>query len=398
MAYKLTREKLLLDLYAAFNTARKCKNNKPYVKAFKYNLFKNMIKLRDALWDGTYTPEPSSCFIVNHPKKREVFAAHFRDRIVHHLYFNYTHVLFERTFISDNYSCIKGRGTHNGINRLKSKLQSASNNYTEQCYIMKMDLTGYFMHINRQLVSDIATASIDKMKTHKYDKEHTWEEVIDNDFVKNLTKTIALLDPTVNCTFASDRSEWIGLPDSKSLFKVEAGCGLPIGNLTSQLFSNIYLNKLDQFMVRELGCKYYGRYVDDFYIVSKDKKFLHSIIPKIEDFLMNELHLKVNKGKTIISTVQQGVEFLGAYLKPHRTYISNASLSRIRRRLYDMEYKGNVGRVNIFSSINSFLGILRHTKSFKIRKNLMDSIMLLKDYGTFNENYTKFIPYSEFTA
>lgn len=127
-------------------------------------------------------------------------------------------------------------------------------------------------------------------------------------------------------------------------------------------------------------------------------KYLHSIIPKIEEFLLNELHLKVNKGKTIISTVQQGVEFLGAYLKPHRTYISNASLSRIRRRLYDMEYKGDVGRVNVFSSINSFLGILRHTKSFNIRKNLMDSIMLLKDYGTFNKDYTKFIPYSEFAA
>ena len=130
MGSTLTKQDLLNDLYQAFNDARKHKNNRPYVKVFIRNLSSNMRQLRDDLWNGTYQPEPSSCFIVHHPKKREVFATHFRDRIVHHLYFNYTHVLFERTFIRDNYSCIKGRGTHDGINRMRSKLQSVSANYT----------------------------------------------------------------------------------------------------------------------------------------------------------------------------------------------------------------------------------------------------------------------------
>ena len=396
MGSTLTKQDLLNDLYQAFNDARKHKNNRPYVKVFIRNLSSNMRQLRDDLWNGTYQPEPSSCFIVNHPKKREVFATHFRDRIVHHLYFNYTHVLFERTFIRDNYSCIKGRGTHDGINRMRSKLQSVSANYTKQCYVLKMDLTGYFMHINRQLILDIATASIDKMRRHESDiKGLMWEDKIDIGFVKKLTKTIALIDPTTDCHFSCDRSEWVGLPQSKSLFHTPEGCGLPIGNLTSQLFSNIYLNKLDQFVTRVLKCKYYGRYVDDFYIISTNKNFLHSIIPKIEEFLSNELRLKINKGKTIISTVQQGVEFLGVYLKPHRDYISNQSLRRIKRRLFDMEYNNSPGRTNIFASVNSFLGIMRHTKSFNVRKNIMDSIMLFKDYGEVNKTYTKFIPYEK---
>lgn len=387
----LTKEDLLNDLYKAFNDACKHKNSKQYVKVFRRDLSANLKQLRDELQNGTYQAEPSSCFIVNHPKKREVFAAHFRDRIVHHLYYNYTHVLFERTLIRDCYSCIKGRGTHDGIKRLRAKIKSSSLNYKKKCYVMKMDLTGYFMHINRDLVSKIAIETIEKMKKHQSDvKELKWEEKLPIEFVKKLTKQIALLNPTINCHFSSVKKEWIGLPQSKSLFHVKEGCGLPIGNLTSQLFSNIYLNKLDQYIKRVLKCKYYGRYVDDFYIISTDKDFLLKILPKIKQFLENELKIQLNEGKTIITTVQQGVEFLGAYLKPYRTYISNQCLKRIKRQLFDIEFKNDIGNKNIVASINSFLGIMKHYSSFNIRKNLFDSLLFLKEFGEFNDDYTKF--------
>lgn len=393
---ELTKELLLNDLYKAFNDARKHKNSKKYVKVFRRNLSTNLKQLRDELWNDTYQPEPSSCFIVNHPKKREVFAAHFRDRIVHHLYYNYTHNLFERTFVRDCYACIKGRGTHDGIKRLRSQIQSSSSNYTKKCYVMKMDLTGYFMHINRDLVSKIAIETIDKMKGHQSDIiGKTWEEKLPIEFVKKLTKQIALLNPTINCHFSSAKEEWIGLPHSKSLFHVEEGSGLPIGNLTSQLFSNIYLNKLDQFIKRTLKCRYYGRYVDDFYIVSTDKNFLLSVLPKIKLFLEKELKIQLNDGKTIITTVQQGVEFLGAYIKPYRTYISNQSLKRIKCQLFDIEFKNDIGDKNIVASINSFLGIMKHYSSFNIRKNLFDSLLFLRDFGEFNEDYTKFRLYQK---
>ena len=121
--YRLTRDQLLADLYTAYYDARRHKRNKPYQLRFEENLEANLDELCEELWTRTYKPRPSTCFIIREPKPREVFAADFRDRIVHHLYFNYTHEMYERTFIQDSYSCIKGRGTHYGIKRLESHIR-----------------------------------------------------------------------------------------------------------------------------------------------------------------------------------------------------------------------------------------------------------------------------------
>ena len=129
MEYKLTREALLKDLYVAFYDARRHKANKPYVRYFERDLKEEIESLCDELWNRTYQAQPSRCFIIDYPKKREVFAAQFRDRVVHHLYFNYAHEMFERTFIQDTYSCIKNRGTLYGINRLAKHIRSESLNY-----------------------------------------------------------------------------------------------------------------------------------------------------------------------------------------------------------------------------------------------------------------------------
>ena len=137
MAYKLTRETLVLDLYGAFILAKQHKTNKEYVKIYERRLKKNIERLAEDLFFRRYKPEPSSCFIVERPKKREVFAAQFRDRIVHHLYFNYTHKIFERTFIQDSYSCITERGTHYGINRLEKHIRQESKNYQQECFIFE---------------------------------------------------------------------------------------------------------------------------------------------------------------------------------------------------------------------------------------------------------------------
>ena len=394
--YKLTKEQLLFDLYVAFEYACKHKNSKKYVQTYKKDLYNNLIELRDTLFNRMYIPESSVCFIVEYPKKREVFASHFKDRIVHHLYFNYMHKLFENTFIYDSYSCIKNKGTHFGIKRCRKHIISESDNYTKECYALKMDIKGYFIHIDRLLLTEIINNSIDKMSQHKVAKDDSrrWIDVIDIDFVKYLTNIITTLNPIENCIFRSPKSAWIGLPSSKSLFFVKDGCGLPIGNLTSQLFSNIYLNELDQFVKRVLHCKHYGRYVDDFFIISQDKKFLKIIIPKIEKFLQERLHLEINKGKTKIINVRHGIEFLGAFIKPNRTYISNESLRRIKKRIYDIDYL-NIRLNNPVQTINSYLGIFSHYKSLNIRKQIFDNITSIKKYGYFNETYTKFIPYNK---
>lgn len=392
--FKLTKEQLLSDLHEAFNAACKHKNNKDYVIRFKKNLTNNLTKLRDELWDRTYKPRRYICFIVNHPKKREIFAAKFRDRIVHHLYFNYTHKLFENTFIYDSYACIKGKGTHFGIERLKKHIRQESNNYKEECYVLKMDIKGYFIHIDRNLLRGIVLTSLFKMITHRINNKSnkTWSDVLDLDFIVFLTNEIVLLDPTIECTFKSSFDEWVGLPTSKSLFHTNKGCGLPIGNLTSQLFSNILLNVADQYIKLVLKCKHYGRYVDDLYVVSKSKEFLHTIIPQIETFLKEVLHLEVSKGKTKIINVKYGVEFLGAFLKPYRTYIANSSLHRIKKQLCSFTTKDGK---NPICQVNSFLGIFSHYNSFSIRKEMFQNNLNFYRYGYFNKEYTKFIPHEK---
>lgn len=394
--YQLTTNQLLFDLHCALFCACKNKLKKEYVLRFKENEHENLVKLRDELISRIYQPGESVCFIVTYPKPREVFAANFEDRIIHHLYFNYTYQLFKNTFIEDNYSCIKGRGTHYGIERLKVHILQESQNYSKECYCLKMDIKGYFMHINRNRLNEIALESLDKMSTHRVDNksDKTWNDAIDMDFIKWLTSTIALFNPILNCRFRSKPSAWKNLPKSRSLFYVTEGCGLPIGNLTSQLFSNVYLNKLDQFVKRELKCKHYGRYVDDFYLVSCDKDFLRSAAKSIEQFLAEELFLNINQGKTIISNVKHGVNFLGSFIKEGRTYISNESLNRIKNRLNWVDYN-DWSLENTEAVLNSYLGIFSHYNSYNIRKELFDKLSFLKRYGVVNFNYTKFLPYNK---
>lgn len=394
--YKLNKFTLYVDLLKAFNCTKKHKSKKSYIIEYEKNLHSNLINLRDRLLSGTYKPGISNCFIIKYPKKREVFAANFEDRIVHHLYFNYTHKLFENTFIYDTYSCIENRGTHFGIERCKKQIIQCSENYTKKAYCLKMDISGYFMHINRNILKKIVYDSLMKMAEHSASKSigKLWKNIIDIDFLVKLGNCIITYNPILNCEFKSKKKDWDDLPKDKSLFYVAEGCGLPIGNLTSQLFSNVYLNRLDQFVKRELKCKYYGRYVDDFYIIDTCKARLHNIAKRISEFLKKELLIEVNQGKTTITDVKYGVEFLGGYIKPYRNYISNQSLRRIKRKIYDYDRYGweDTDPVN---SVNSYLGIFSHYSSFKIRKQIFDSLKDLSKYGRFNESYTKFIPYEE---
>lgn len=369
MAYTLTREALLLDLYAAFLCAKRHKGRKPYVVRFEKHLKRNLLLLRDSLWDRTYRPAPSSCFIIERPKKREVFAAQFRDRIVHHLYYNYTHTLFERTFIHDTYSCIPERGTHYGIDRLAGHIRKESLSHRRRCYVMKLDIRGYFMHIDRQRLLSIALASLEKMRTHRIVKgeKETWQDRIDYDFIRWLTREIILLDPNENCRVHGRESDWTGLDPAKSIRFAANGRGLPIGNLTSQLFSNVYLNLLDQYMKRTLKCKHYGRYVDDAYVVSHDRWWLLSIVPRVRAFLADALGLELHMGKVSVTEAHYGVDFLGAFVKPYRTYASRNCLRRMSRNMARLNMS-DTGQV--YRSVNSFLGVLSHYRTYNIRRRL----------------------------
>lgn len=386
MAYRLTRDALMLDLYAAFICAKRHKAKKPYVLHFERNLKENIESLCDDLCTRRYKPEPSTCFVIQRPKKREVFAAQFRDRIVHHLYYNYTHELFERTFIQDTYSCIPGRGTHYGIERMEQHIRQESHNWQRPCYALKIDIRGYFMHINRRRLLDIATASLTKMADHQTNGGMKWRDVIDMDFILWLTREIVLLDPTDGCRHVGNPSEWDDVDASKLMANAPADCGMPIGNLTSQLFSNVYMNPFDQMVKRLLHFLHYGRYVDDSATICSDRQRLTDAIPLMRDFLKDELCLDMHMGKTQIIDVRYGVEFLGSFIKPYRTYICNRSLSRIRHEAADVRH---MGRGQAFRTVNSLLGVMSHYSSYNLRREIFTQQHILR-YGSFDRDMTTF--------
>lgn len=383
--YRLTREQLLFDLYIAFYDAARHKHKMAYVVKFERNLRQNLEELCDDLLTGRYKAQPSKCFVIDYPKKREVFAAMFRDRIVHHLYFRYTHQMFERTFIADSYSCIEGRGTHYGISRLRQHIRQASLNWSQPCYAMNLDIRGYFMHINREKLLRIATESLRTMATHKVGMTDEvplpqgvlltpatrWRDIRDMRFILWLTEQIIMLDPMENCIIVGDESDWLGMDRAKCMRYAEKGLALPIGNLTSQLFSNVYMNPFDQWVKRIILCHYYGRYVDDSTMVDACREWLLEQVPKVREFLADELGLQLHMGKLHVREVSQGVEFLGAFVKPYRDYISNKTLARIEENVKTIDLR-DIEHAE--ASINSYLGVLSHSASYNIRHHLFEEI------------------------
>lgn len=383
--YRLTREQLLFDLYIAYYDAARHKHKMAYVQKFERDLRQNLEELCDDLLNHRYHAQPSKCFVIDYPKKREVFAAMFRDRIVHHLYFRYTHQMFERTFIADSYSCIEGRGTHYGVDRLRQHIRQASLNWTQPCFAMNLDIRGYFMHINRAKLLTIATESLQKMATHKVGLTDEvpipsgviltpatrWRDIRDMRFILWLTEQIVMLDPMENCIIVGDESDWLGMDRAKCMRYVQPGLGLPIGNLTSQLYSNVYLNPFDQFIKRDILCEHYGRYVDDSVMVDACREWLMEQVPKVREFLADELGLQLHMGKLHVREVSQGVEFLGAFVKPYRDYISNKTLARIEQNVKTIDLR-DIGHAE--ASINSYLGVLSHSASYNIRQHLFEEI------------------------
>ena len=309
----------------------------------------------------------------------------FRDRIVHHLYFRYTHQLFERTFIADSYSCIEGRGTHYGISRLRHYIQQATHNWQEPAYALSLDIRGYFMHIDRARLLRIATASLLNMSTHRVGLSEdiesipsgvlltpatTWADIRDFNFILWLTEQIIMLDPMENCIIVGDLHDWDDIDHAKCMRFVEPGLALPIGNLTSQLFSNVYLNPFDQFVKRDILCRHYGRYVDDSTQIDPDREWLLAQVPREREFLHDELGLELHMGKLRIQEIHQGVEFLGAFVKPYRDYVSRRTLERIREKLQQLDLSNSH---QVTTTVNSYLGILSHSASYNLRCEIFDT-------------------------
>jgi len=366
-------KKLSLDLFQAYYDARRNKRNTLNALNFEINYEHNIFQLYEEIISGNYQIRPSICFINFKPVQREIFAADFRDRVVHHLVYNYIAPIFDKTFINDSYSCRIGKGTHYGIKRVGKFIRSCSQNYHKDCYILKLDIKGYFMAIQRSLLFKLVKATM-----LKYQAKADFDMML----VLQLMEQIIFNDPTKNYQMKGNKSDWAGLPQSKSIFYSGVDKGLPIGNLTSQLFSNVYFNQFDHFVKKELGIRYYGRYVDDFIIIHPNKNYLLQIIPIINNYLQKELMLTLHPKKIYLQHFSKGVQFLGAIIKPYRNYVSSRTKSNFYTAIKNWnEILQNEKTLSVkqkqdyLSTVNSYLGIMNHYKTSNLKSKIMFETM-----------------------
>ncbi len=356
----------LAELLEAYYSCRRNKRNTMNALSFELDYELELLALRDEINSGTYRPRPSIAFVVDKPVQREIFAADFRDRVVHHLIINKLNPFFERAFIYDSYACRVGKGTLFGIRRVETFIRRCSQNYSRDCYVLKLDIRGFFMHINACKLFLRLSDFIDD----RY-------EGADSVMLKNLCEIVLMNKPSENCVIRGRPSDWDGLPKDKSLFHSPPDCGLPIGNLSSQVFANFYLNIFDHFVKHDLGMKFYGRYVDDFVLVHESREHLASLIPVIRNFLADELALQLHPKKIYLQHYGHGVPYLGAVIKPNRVYVGK----RTKGNFYDSIMRhnavvaghvpSNAERAAFRASMNSYLGVMGHFDSRRLRRSMV---------------------------
>lgn len=333
---------------------------------FEYEREKNLSELYTDIESGEYKIGKSICFIVSEPKPREVWAGCFRDRIVHHLIHNAIYDRYVSKFIYDTYSCLVKKGTLAGALRAEKMARKLTQNYSKKAYFCKMDITNYFVSINKDIMFNLVTELVDK-------EEEKW--------LYDLIYKVIYHDPRKDVCIKSPRRLRKKLPKHKSLFNSDDIHGLPIGNLTSQFFSNIYLNGLDQYAKHVLKCKNYIRYVDDIIIMDEDPGFLNYAYSKINRYLIDNLELKLNHKKKNINTLDKGFDFLGLVIKPNCKYIRHRTKNKCYKLIENWENKDNRFESEVLldfrSRINSYLGFLVHTNSYQLRGNISDRLTSL---------------------
>lgn len=354
---------LLEELFKAYYKARiggKRKTKDEH--RFEANDFENIVNLRNTIIARAYRPNRGVAFIIHDPVTREVVAAPFVDRIVHHFLYKFAIEWWEPRLWKGSYSCRVGKGILYGIRDLNRNMRIVSENGTKPAYVIKRDLKGYFMSLNHQKLYDRIVWGLDQQFPQKGKLYRT---------LKYLWKQVIFDDPTLNLTIRGRRSDWDDLPSDKSLLYQPDYRGIVIGNLTSQLLSNIFLDQLDRYIVYTLGCKNYGRYVDDFYIVVR-KEELDSTLRKLNEAekFLSKLGLTVHPKKRYEIPIQNGVEFLGA--KVYWDHIIPGE--RIAKKFADTAYRLATTGNGKTESIGSYNGHLAHYNSHKLINKIHNGV------------------------
>lgn len=353
----------LEELIEAYYDCRHNKRNTANQLAFEMDYERELIDLWHELNEHRYKPRRSIAFVVDRPVKREIFAADFRDRVVHHLIVRRMQPLLDRQFLTDSYSTQKGKGTLFGIGRIEEHIRDCSEGYTRDCWIMKLDISGFFMSISKQGLYEC---------TRQFLEGHYPDERLPM-LLYMLRETI-FNRPERRCVRKMPPSRWKGLPRNKSLFGSDGRTGLPIGNLTSQMLALLYLDELDHLITGDWGVVHYGRYVDDMVLVHPSKEYLLAVRRRISDWL-SARGLMLHPKKMYLQHYAKGVMFVGGMIKPGRKYLSHRTIGRLYAKIhwYNQLLAGertqNVDARFIdrmLATFNSYLGMMRHYNSERL--------------------------------
>jgi len=309
------------NLLKAWQEFLEGKKKKLDVQEFQLRLMDNILSLHHDLSSSAYKHGGYQEFKINDPKPRTIHKATVRDRLLHHAAYRKLYPFFDDIFIADSFSCRVDKGTHRAINRFRDFARIVSKNNTRTCWILKCDIKKFFASIDQTVLLGILDGRIQDKR------------------IMGLLRGIIV-------SFNS------GKP----------GVGLPLGNLTSQLFCNVYMNEFDQFVKHRLKVKYYIRYADDFVLMSDNKNYLENAIPVLSGFLQDNLKLTLHPGKVFIKTLSSGVDFLGWINFPNHRILRSKTKNRMFTRLEKNQK---------IETVNSYLGLLMHGNAYKVRNKVL---------------------------
>ena len=383
-----TFEEFVVSMYDAFKLCLKNKASSPSALDFCLHKAENMQRLSRAVYNCEYTPERSIAFIVSVPSYREVIAADFADRIVHHWVVSRLDPILEGLGIFNEhaYSCRVGKGNLAAINAMQEEIFKASKGYREECYVASFDLQSFFMSIDKRRLYD---RLVELVQQHYHEN--------DKDILLYLIRVIVFNQPTEGAIRHSPLSEWSELPRRKSLYHLAWYLGLPIGNLPSQQNANFY-NSPAMCWLRSIGLTPIN-YVDDFYFVVRDAAQMTQAMPHIRNYFKEELGLSVHPRKFYLQPARHGIKILGGVVKLNRLYVSTRTVSHFVQKIY---YYNNIVGIyrwkrrrlaeKFVSTINSYLGIMQHFATYNIRRRLTRQISeVWGDILRFDKNCDKAI-------
>lgn len=326
----------LENLFTAWEEFKVDKRHKEDVQAFEFSVEQNLFRLHRDLISGRYKHQAYTGFYIRDPKVRHIHKAAARDRVMHHAIFRVLNPIFDKTFINNSFSCRVGKGVHKGVLAVERMIRAESRNFTRPCFALKCDVQKFFDSVDHQVLLSILEKRIADAEVR------------------------TLLHQVIE-SYASGQT---------NLFDRQ---GLPIGNLTSQLFANVYMNEFDQFIKNTLRIRHYARYTDDFVIVSTDKKYLEDLLVPIREYLGTSLKLKLHPKKISIRACHQGIDFLGYVALPHHKLIRAKTKRRIFRKLKSRisQYRSGLISENALSqTLQSYLGILSHANTHQLTQDL----------------------------